>query len=357
MEIRLQLKTHYQVNRPGIFSVLLSRCTSPIQSNYPETISQRLANINFKAISLNKESAKFAVVMAQSFGFLTRNMFWDWKGHAINILLNETSRESPDDFLNLTLSEKVLYLKYYLEADGATILEICKRIKSSKRVSRQELLSTDFIDNIFIDIWEEYRMIATDLRQKVELRENIRKLKSHPYTYKTRIHKALSHIEPLIDFDLIERTEEKNEIFFSPKTINEYTYIDALIGQLSTISRMEELFSKFYHFEIIANALNLTVSKFISNKHSEPLRKEIVKIYLKARNEPYKMASISIISDVISATFLSEKRILISRNNVEQELDMIKKDHPGKMNYHVDMSGKKAFVVFSDALVEDLNKA
>jgi hypothetical protein len=161
MEIRLQLKTHYQIAKPGIFSVLLSKCTSPSQSNYQEVISERLANIGFKKIALNKESAKFAVAMAQSFGFITSNMFWGWRGHAINILLEDTQREKIDDFLDLTAAEKILFLKYYLEADGATILEICKKLSSKGKISRNELLSTDFIDQIFINIWETYRQLTT----------------------------------------------------------------------------------------------------------------------------------------------------------------------------------------------------
>ena len=350
MDIRLQLKTHYQISKPGIFSVILRRCTSPSQSTYPEVVSERLAKIHFNTIALNKESAKFAVVMAQSFGFITRNMFWDWRGHAINILLDETTKEEPDDFLRLTSAEKVIYLKYYMEADGATILEICKKLNSKGKISRNELLSTEFIDQIFIYIWETYRQLTDDLRQKVQLRENIQKLRLKSYTYKTRIHKALAHIEPLVDLDLIARKEVKHEIIFTPKTIESYSPMDRLTQELDSIETLEKRFSEHQHFKIISNIYNLNSIDYDPDLHSELLRKEMLRTYLKARTEPSKMASIAIISDIISTKMLSEKGILIERLDIEKELDRLKSKNPRDIHFHVDMNGKKSFIVFSDEL-------
>ena len=356
MEIRLLLKTHYQINKPGIFSVILRNCTSPTQSSYPEVISGRLANVYFKHTSLNKEAAKFAVSMAQSFGFLTKNMFWDWKGHAINILLAETQRETPDDYLKLNDAEKMLYLKYYLEVDGATIIEICKRLISRENITRSELLNTDFIDKIFIDIWETYRSLATDLIQKVQLRENVNKLKLRPYTYKTRIHKAQTHVESLIDFDFIEKKGARNKKVFYPNNKKSTSPINNLIKEIDTIESMERRFSKFEHFRIISNVYNLSPIAYNKEIHSKKLQKQIFKTYLKARTQPTKMAAIAIIADVISVTFLAKDGILIDRPQIEQEIDKLKVINSGEIHYHYDMSGRKAFVVISDKLCKSDNR-
>ena len=350
MDVRLQLKTHYQISKPGIFSVILRKCTSPSQSTYPEVVAERLAKIHFSTIALNKESAKFAVVMAQSFGFITRNMFWDWRGHVINILLDETKKEEPADFLKLTYTEKIIYLKYYMEADGATIIEICKKLNSKGRISRSELLSSEFIDQIFIDIWETYRQLIDNLSQKTQLRENIRKLRSKSYTYKTRIHKALAHIEPLVDFDLVARTEVKHEIIFSPKFTKNYSPMDRLTQELDSIETLEKRFSEYQHFKIISNIYNLNSIDYNPELHSELLYKEMLRTYLKARTEPSRMASIAIISDVISAKMLSGKRILIERPDIEKELNRLKSKNTRDVHFHVDMNGKKSFIVLSDEL-------
>jgi len=351
MEVRLQLKTHYQIGKPGIFSVLLAKCTSPNQSNYPEVISNRLAKIDFEKIAVNKESAKFAVVMAQSFGILTKNMFWDNKGRAISILLDETLRDAPSEYLKLTLTEKILYLKYYLEADGAAILEICKGLKKKGKMSRQELLSSDFIDQIFVEIWETYRQLTTDLREKTQLRENIRKLKSGPYKKKTRMHKTLAHIDPLVDLDIVERQKEKNEIFFTPKTYNSFAPIDVLVEELKTIENMELYFRKSQYFRLISKLYNLGAVVYNPKDHADILIDMIFSTYQKARTEPSKMASIDVISDVIGAKLLADKTLIIERPQLESALDSFKAKVKRGVYFHVDMRGRKAFVVFDDKLL------
>ncbi len=356
MHVRLQLKTHYQIGKPGIFSVLLSKCTSPSQSTYPEVISGRLAKIDFETIAVNKESAKFAVVMAQSFGLLTKNMFWDDKGRAIAILLDEHSRTSPSDYLKLTLPEKVLYLKYYLQADGATILEICKGLRQKGRMTRQELLSTDFIDHIFLDIWETYRQLTTDLRQKVELKDNVRKLKSRPYRSKTRMHKTLAHIDPMVDLDLVERREGKSEVSFTPKIYNGFAPIDVLIEELKTVENMELYFSKSRYFNLIAMLYNLGAVVYDPKNHVAILRKQIFDTYLKARTKPSQMASIAVMSDVIGAKLLANNAMIIERPQLEEELDSLRVEYKRGVYFHVDMHGRKAFVVFDDKLCEGMDK-
>ena len=353
MEIRLILKTHYQINKPGLFSILLRKCTSPNQSNYPETLFNKLSSIHFESISLNKESSKFAVAMAQSFGFITKNMFWDWKGHSINLLLDETNREKPDDFLKLTPTENLLYLKYYLEADGATILEICKRLYAKGSISRHELLSSDFIDQIFIDIWACYRERTDDLRQKTSLRQSIEKLRAKPYTFKTRIHKALAHIEPLVEFNFIDRKEDKKEIFFVPKVVNGISPIERLIREMNSIDAMEARFSRHQHFKIISHLYNMNPVSYDTDIHSDLLRKEIVKSYLQARTEPSNMAPIATISDLISVRILQEKGILIERPQIENELDKLKTKFNSDIRFHSDMNGKRAFIILSDKLCKD----
>jgi len=350
MEIRLQLKTHYQISKPGIFSVLLLECTSPIKCSYPEVISKKLAGIDFETIALNKESAKFAVAMAQSFGFITQNMFWDWKGRAIVLILDITPRKKPAEYLKLTSEEEILYFKYYLEADGAAILEICKLFEKIGQISRKNLLSNDFIDQIFINIWGTYKLLTSDLRQKVYLKDNIQKLKSRPYTFKTRIHKALTHIESLVEFGFFDRIENKNEIIFVPRYKNGKLTIKRLINELETVEKMEKRFSKFEHFEIIKNIHCLDAKSFDPEIHSNLLWNEIIKTYKKAFTEPSKMASISILSDVISTKFLSSNKILIKKPDIENELISLKSKYPHDINFHVDKAGKKAYVVFSEKL-------
>ena len=115
MEPRLIIKTHSEVSKPGLFSILISKCSYADKSSYPEVVSKRLYELyEENGQPFNKLAAKFVVIMAQRFGFLRENMIWGWRGHVINGVLqylNKTENENINLFLELTKLEKIIYLK------------------------------------------------------------------------------------------------------------------------------------------------------------------------------------------------------------------------------------------------------
>ena len=140
MEPRLIIKTHSEVSKPGLFSILISKCSYADKSSYPEVVSKRLYELyEENGQPFNKLAAKFVVIMAQRFGFLRKNMIWDWRGYVIHgalQYLNKAENENINLFLELTKLEKIIYLKYYLETDGAVILQLAKRIKEYNEINR-----------------------------------------------------------------------------------------------------------------------------------------------------------------------------------------------------------------------------
>ena len=117
---------------------------------------------------------------------------------------------------------------------------------------------------------------------------------------------------------------------------------------------MERHFSEFQHYKLIADIYNLQPIIFDRRDHSFLLRAELASTYLKARNEPSKIASIETISDVISSRLLGAQNILVGRPDIEREMDLLKSEHPTGVHYHVNMEGKKAFFILSEKLCDDL---
>lgn len=60
------------------------------------------------------------------------------------------------------------------------------------------------------------------------------------------------------------------------------------------------------------------------------------------------MASIDIISDVISTKMLSQRKFLIEKPQIENELCLIKLENPRDIHFHVDKTGENAYVILSD---------
>ena len=291
--------------------------------------------------------------MAQSMEFLTQNLFWDQKGYVVHLLTNAKSRPPGDDYLNLSTVEKLIYLKYYLEADGGVILGLCKSLLERGELTRTELLSTPLIDEIFIDVWESYRLLSTDLRQKVALREKVRKIRTNPYTRKTRIHKALAHVEPLVDLGLAVRNQTKTEVSFTPKKGMRSSPVAVLVECLGDIPNLERLFSEDKQFLISSDIYELSCQPFSQAQLSEQLRELILKTYSLLQTSPSGLVPIFVISDVACSKMLADHRVLPGPDCIRDELEKMKRECPSDVHFHVDMHGRKDFVVFSKNLIKD----
>lgn len=366
MKIRFISRVHYQISRPGIFSVILLRCSQKNQSTYPENIALKLLKIGhsignnidneFEQLIVNKESAKFAVSMAQALEFLTLNCNWDWRGFATAKILEEIDKSNLHSLLYLSEIEKVIYLKYFLEADGAAILEFSKVINNLKTVTRNNLLSNlrGEMNQVFINIWESYKHLSSDLKDKMNMTENIRNLKNKRdlegwgYTYKTLIHKVQGHIFPLVDMGILTRKKlENNEVIFSTILENGKNYVGNLIKELESIEKMEYRFSRFEFFSIIANIFELNYRNYDQAKDFKLVSELIVNTYHSVKDQLTKLSSIAVISDIISTKLLVHYNVLLERPQIESIMIEIKNLNPLSLHFHVDKYGNKAFVVIS----------
>lgn len=358
-----------------MFSLLLDKCTSPQQSNYPETVAKRLVSLrgersndsDFDSFQVNSESAKFAVAMAQTLGFLTQNCVWDWRGlSTISIVRSYTrDKDKVEQYLRLMDEERSIYFKYFLESDGAAILQIGKKILSLGKISRSDLLSESLgiVNTAFIEVWEAYRNLTTDMQLRMELAASIKERKARPfgrkepgYTTKTLVHKALGHVLPMVDLGLIERQKsDANEVLFTPLQESGLSYLQNLISAMQSIEKMEQRFSRDEYFQIYAETFNIQYERFTSEKHGSQLIKEITSVYREL--QPYSPAFVSIpaIADVIGARMINRNRILVERPDVERTLDQTKVAHTKDLHFHVDKSGRRSFLSISQSFLNTVN--
>lgn len=366
MIIRLLLRVHYQVSRLGVFSLLLTKCTSPQNSNYPETVAKRLLALrsghqddsDFDSFQINRESAKFAVAMAQALGLITQNCVWDWRGLATSRIVRDYSRNNVDQYLSLIPEERTIYFKYLLESDGAALLEIGRILLSWGPISRSDLLSPQnaIINTAFIQVWEAYRSLTTDMRLRMELATNIKEQKTKPYTYKTLVHKAQGHILPMVDLGLLGRAKsETNEVQFTPVPVTNTSCLQNLVNALQDIETMEDRFSQDQYFEIYAETFGIKCQKFATDIHADILMNEIIAVYRELQPYSPSFVSIPAIADVISARMINRERILIQRPDVERALDRAKAEYSRDLHFHVDKGGRRTFLSISDSFLRKAN--
>ena len=107
---------------------LIKLCTSPVQSTYREVAAQKLAReITVRGGKLNVDAGGYAVDLANDLGLLTSNNTWTDKGHSVN-LVAEVDDGKLEEQLELTLAEKLLHFRVFLESDGAALLFIAHRL-------------------------------------------------------------------------------------------------------------------------------------------------------------------------------------------------------------------------------------
>lgn len=356
MEPRLIIKTHSEVSRPGLFSLLISKCSYPDKSSYPEIASKRLYELFEKeGQHFNKLAAKFAVIMAQRFEFLRDNMTWDWRGHVINGVLQYLSKAENNDvdsFLELTKLEKIIYLKYYLEADGAVMLQFAKLIKEHGKISRDELFRT--IHLLFREIYERYIELSNNFQKRIELKERLRKIpREKGYDQDTVHHKFKPHIYPLIDLGILSNPETENgDEVYKSVVHNELSVIELLLQELTDFQTMEKRFDNYDYFQIISKILNLESTNFIAEAHSDILRKTIITGYFLLKENVTQMAYIDALVDWSCAKMLAEDNVLIEKQSICNFIENIWKENPQSVRYHVDYRGRKSYVILSEKFGE-----
>jgi len=173
-------------------------------------------------IKLNPAAAKSVVQMAVKLGLLNENFFWSWKGHVINILCEKEKIQSGS-FLELDFAEKIAYLKYYLEADGAMLLTLGEQIlENPPGITTKDLFEKPFVDAALRKIFRSYHELTGDLGSRTELRQKLVRLEARPLKPYTRRHKILPRLIPLEDLGfLVREMTSEGETFLpasAPKT-------------------------------------------------------------------------------------------------------------------------------------------
>jgi len=356
VEPRLILKTHTESLRPGNYSVLIAKCTSPDRSAYPETVEKSLTQ--FFPSKKGKEVssiAKYTVLSATSknrgFGFLLDNMIWSWKGYVINTVLHFLNKKENNDFpafAELTNIEKICYLRFFLETEGAIILKLAERFCRTGELSYQYL--KDDIQNIFKEIYQEYIDIAPDFRVRSRIKETFGGMKlKRPYDESTLAHKIKPHIQALADLGILSVEKTDVGYTFDPVSVGASSSFSIIHSRLKNIQNMEHMFCNHDYFPLIAELYGLVPIHY-SEKHSDLLRETISYGYSVMRNSVTLMADMDALIEWNCIKMLSKHNVIVERRHVEDFFARIRKEHPSNIKYHVDGKGRIAYLVFTEPI-------
>ena len=364
MKPRVILKTHSGVRRPGIFSVLVAKCTSATQAAHQEKVVKKLAaefkdvpREYLKGASFGERGAAFhAVWMArpQQLGILTANLFWSSKGHALRVLTVCNENVDVRDCLDLSPAEQIIYLKYYLEGDGAILLGLARELVARGQLSDSDLIQTDLIERLLEAIWKEYLDLSTSVTERVQLRL---KLERQSYPPSTRRHKIYPHLIPLEEFGLVERKVIENKDVFVPEIRQGQTPIQNLVERLGSVRELEKSIAEDSLRQIIAEIMFPGFRQFSKEGDAETVTKSTLDIYRRVRASGVPICPLDAITDASYALMLAQQNLLVTRQNLHELLVELESRHPQDVRFHVDRFGLPAYVVISDDLVDNTLKS
>ena len=351
MDPRFIIKTHTEALRPRNYSILITKCTYPDRSAYPEAIMRRLQDwIREKSV------AQFTVLLStkknRGFGFLLDNMLWSWKGHVINTVLSYIGKKESEElktFDELTYIEKVCYTRYFLETEGAIILKLAERCQKMGFLTYSYL--KDSIQEIFKEIYEEYMNIASDFRSRIKIKEmyGLAKTNEH-YDKSTLPHKIKPHLQALEDLGILFIERKHGEEIYKPVNFDKSLSTDIILRKLKDIENMERLFSNYEYFALITEIYNLKPAPFSCELHEKILKESLTYGYQVMRDKVTGMADIDSLIDWCCIKMLVENNVLVGKQNVEDLLNKIRKEQPSKILYHVDGKGRIAYLILSESL-------
>ena len=146
------------MRNPRIFSLLVDSCTYSDRALGPERVAACLSDAVGSTGKAFRAAAKFAVIMAKDFGFLNSNMAWAPNGYVLHAVLTKCRKTErrTDSVLDLpyTAHERIAFLRYYFETDGAILWAIMKRVSECGALSLNDLSAN--LQDIIVDLYRQH---------------------------------------------------------------------------------------------------------------------------------------------------------------------------------------------------------
>ena len=352
MEPRLVIKTHKRIDRFGYFSLLVARCLPDVYPTDSRAVAGRLIELLEGTRDGIKVAAKFAVFMAQRFGFLSDDMRRPWRGVVLagmQSYLNREDSTDPSVYFDLASIEKLLYCKYLFEADGAVVLGVAERIARDGEVRLSEMRAT--IDETFRSIYRTYKELEPMLHLRVRLQERLRRVQAGQYDQAEVDHKIMPHLGFMEDLGLVGRkaAADADEVIWTGNRINEVGAHQVILREIPNIEALERIIEEGRSMISSATVLGLRFRGYNRDGDKAILESVVLDCYRRMRDRTTGMLQMEALCDLAGAIMMIEHAIAVAGQDIERTLLAYQKNHPYTLSFQVGFGGKDTLVVIRDS--------
>ena len=360
MQPRVLFRTHYQVDEPEFVGILIRKCCSPVEGAYDEIIAEKFTReIRRRGKRFNIAAGKYAVDLAKGLGVLNEHGCWTEKGHLLSLLTKDKTGELDRQF-ELNDREKLAYFRLFLEADGAAFAFIGQRTLERGQLPYEGCTWNSLTCEMFKEIYLEYLPITNITADRVSLRNEIERLRKCEYRGNTGAHKAFIHLQTLHRLGLLERIDVGGgRTYQLPKSsdLNNLGIV-RLLSEINEVQKLEKIIKEKKWPELAVRIFDFSPNWSGDLKYGaehERLSVVLARVYLQIMSTGIPLCPLTTLIDTTQVEMLSQHSVLITLKNILNHLDMLRKDYPKSVRFHVDRQGRPAYLLLSESAVSALS--
>ena len=322
-------------------AAVVRACTSPVQSDFRDNVSRKLATSHFP---LNRAAAGYAVDLAKSLGLLQDNLVWTNLGHLLHVVYDDKGR--PD---NAALSEtqKYFFIRTFLEFDGAAFIHFAKRLEEDGRVPRQEEHWTEVAQRLFCDTYNEYLSFATDPQERVRIRHLQERRRAKQFRGNSGRHQCFVHLHCLERLGLIAKANGSERVYTQnvPENTRGPNPTAKLLKLLPNALELERAVSNSRLYDIVTELFGL-------RRQPEGLAQDwfaatVHRIYQRIVSTGVSLCSLQTLTEAIQIELLAHGFRPYHAQDIFNQLRSMQRDAPRRIRFHVDVFGRPAFLKIS----------
>ena len=351
MQPRVLFRTHYQVDEPAFAKAVVVQCTSPITSSYDDTVAAKLSRyIQARQKNFNVAAAGYAVDLAHGLSLLNSNNVWDENGHLVNLVARDGDGPWEND-LSLTLAEKLLYFRLFLEADGAALGYLSRRFLVEGQLPCQESDWNTLAKEMFTSTYSEYLTLTAPTADRVRLRSQRDRIDARGYKGKTGSHKLFLHLQTLHRLDLIERVSGSNERKYR-LTSEWQSRLNRFVDELPDAQTLETAIREHRHIEIAARVFGLNTRN--ATLGSRQALRELLPAYVQVMKTGVAICPLAPIIEATQISLLCKSSQLVGYRDFLDTLAHEQARHVRDIRFHQNRLGQPAFLRISEKLIQDM---
>ena len=342
-DLRLIVRTHYQICEPAYLTILVRQCTSATRSAHRETIAKRfMIETRDMGVSMNISAAGYAVDLGRATGLLSRNNVWTARAHTLNILAGDSGART--DYA-LRLREKLLLLRIFLECNGASIVYFANRFLEAGSSSTVGTSWVELANDLFVTVMSEYLRLSVDVPTRAKIRQNLKRRVSSPFSGKSGVHQVYFHLQTLFRLGLIDKASGTREnVFFVNQDDAKELPLNRLQKQVPDIQSLEKVAGMGDLFDVVAQVYWKEIDGGRSACGREPVRHEIECVYNSVTSAGVDFCPLATLEDTINVGRILAGDPVLEKQDVINEIRKMQMESPRAVRLHVDRAGRPAFL-------------